>query len=479
MKSDSVNSKDDDSKARSKKSLDEYKKKSAERLRKFREETFPPNYAPFAVQNLELDENGEPIEYDEEFDGEEMPPNIPNFPDMPPPPNMGFSPFPPHPFHQNMHPHFMENLEEHEGEFEDDFDEADMPPPFAPPPFVNFPPPHEMEQFFDGQYDDENFDIAEERKGVNLAGNYEIEKMQEEGGRRADAILVEEQITGKVSKTFGVLASLFMLGLLSAVCALSIYFIYDKTSVKGMETEKVIAAEEGEYLRSRNYWFLPESPANKVVKNFYMSMGDLEFVGNFEDISFRGFVNFKDRRESIYCIKRPNGSYIKLGMGDSARAYLVELNENGQINVYKLLDGNINGRREELEKFEAEKIRALSAYDDDLIVKAFPRDKIMRGESGFSLGEKEMLNGVECEIILLQELDGLNKKYCFSENHASLIALISEFGGKKIEIFFSRFIASDGGYRVPEVRQIFVDGELYAEVAADFIVRNRGAMFPR
>lgn len=473
MKLDSGTDKDDSSKANSRESYEYYKKKSAERLKKFREENFPPNNLPFEDFDEEFEDESE-FEFESEFEEE-------NFPQIPPPhfiPNM---PIPPHqfgaahPFPPPLPPHLMPPLPpEFDGEFDEEFEEDGIFQPFERPPFGA--PPFTSAPF---EINSEFPEFEDERRGENLIRNAEVQRMQHEGGIRADEMHENEQIKGRLSKGLSFLISASVLGVLGIICAFFIMHIYEKNIKKGSETESIIASAESEDLRSRNYWFLSESPAHRVMKNFYMAMGDLEFVGNFEDISFRGFVSFKDKKESIYCIKRPDGTYIKLSMGAGARAYLSEIRESGEVATFKLLDGNINGKREEIVGIEAEKIRALTAYDDDPLTKAFPRNKIMRGDSGFSLGEKEVFYGMQCEVLHYQELNGLKKKYYFSENHTDLLALIIEIDGNKIECIFSNFIASDGGYRVPEKRKIFLNGELYAEVTADFIIRNRGALFPR
>ncbi len=412
-------------------SLDEYKKKSAERLKKFREAS------PFGVPEWEFVEEDSSQEEIEELDY--IPPATP-FYGVPP----QFGPIIP-------------------------------PPPFVPP-FAGPPLPKEDPQYEEIPEETSQKNISVAEKMAAIENDKRVVQMREEGEKLAEKIISSDNSEHFFASVLRFSITVVILMVFLAGGFLLVKYFYDQINKTEEESGVVSPAKS-----STEGWLLSFTKADEIVRKFYSSMGDLEYVGKFRDLSVRGVINREGTgKEEFFCVKKPEATFIKIGVGKASECYLVD-EDSGKTGVYALEDGNVAGSKKELDNSEALRIRMLVDSDDELFRKIFN----VGNPSGRNVGSgiKYLGDGVfdnrNCEILQTSDSRGGVRTYYFDTETSMLAGWVASIGDNTYKCVFGNYISSGKNHKVPESKKVYVNDRLYAEINADFAARNRGVMFPQ
>lgn len=406
---------------------------------------------------------------------------IPPFAGYPPPPNLPFPPPPGMPF----------------------------PPP--PPGWRPFPPPGRIPPYGvpQGQFaipsenesDEENLngdgrrdyiavppvDRFSRGKAPNIkridsskiSKDKTLDKIQFEGERKAAANIGKENVASTFGLFFKILYTVLILGLLIAVCVGIICYYYADMTKSELSAKEEFDEKNLSEMSSARLWKLPKTEANETIRRYYDACGNLDDISNTRDFLMKGSIHIGKDSKTFYCIKKPGyATFLKFGNDKETKSYFInELNGN----VEELFDGTISGRKSKLSGVDALVSRAYMEFDSRLFSKAFVSFEQISPDLPYNLAYEGNVEykGDKCDVLVATESNGVVVKYYFDSKTALLSALEMSLGGRKVEIVYGDYNMGGEMYKLPESAVISLDGKEHARINFDFVVRNKGAMFPR
>lgn len=459
----------------------------------------------------------------------------------PPPPPFG-RPFPPpSDFDDDSQDddEFYEDDFDEEEDYQDDFDDLDSnvpppPPPNFPPNFMGGRPPRGFSHFppnypprpfaggvppmgdfprgaaFDSRgrfinldesadkdfsspenFEDEQDFIDEEgledaepvssidkRDCVALMHDAELDKLRLSGLQTAR---VNRNIESNKQILSAILSLVFFILAIASVVFASFlgykYFKSEQSKAAQEKTDSAVAAEDSE-MKSDDLsgWGLKDSQLNDILGAFYSSIGQIDKIAESVYILQRGYVEIGGKSEEFHCIKKPTGeAYLRLGLGKGERAYLITSFETSSQRLY---NGTLSGRKADLSIEEELPVRALSAFDEVIFLRAFSRVSLA-ARIPLQYDGKAEINSVSCNVISVKEERGNDLLYYFNSQTKLLDRLVVNNGSSTVQIDFSDYSIGDEFYHFPRVREISVNGKPFAKVTVDFVVSNRWMFFPR
>lgn len=267
--------------------------------------------------------------------------------------------------------------------------------------------------------------------------------------------------------------SVVFLGILIGGCFLLIRYYYEKISERGRITEEMLEKSEEQASSGYWQWAVPDNEAGIFLKKFYESLGDINTISNLNDMLLKGEIERNGVKEEFYCLQKNGRSFVKIGLGAKERAYLVGLPGEG---VYLLNEGRTTGEKHKLEENEALLIRALVIFDEPLFMRVFS-DNNETKRPLITYNGKLMFEGAESPVLSVREQD-LQTKYYLDSKTGLIRACILSSPKLEISVSYSKYTSVDN-VQTPEIRTISINGKTVASVTMDFMVRNRGMMFPR
>ena len=409
--------------------------------------------------------------------------------------------------------------------YEDEEEVADFLPPPLPPHFMGFPPPP-VDPYFTRhpvyppftqnaqinrvppvffplpptivtEYEEEEGDVeyieeekivyetlppirreSEPKKGIDsrkLAKNEMLDRLQLEGKETAIRNANRETLTSAFGLFFKILYTVSILTILVTLCIIFISYYFNNLS-EGRSKENISTQSTSD--KNANVWALGESRAGRIVRPFYEACGLMSEIAETKDMLIKGSISRENMaQESFYSIKKKGDSiFFKYGSGIEEKAYYLDVLTG---KVWHLLKGNISGERVELKPKEAALIKALTEFDEQLFVRAFVQRNRNVALSQLSYGGIANFEGVECSVIEVPETNGIKINYYFDVRTDLLKAMTLICESDNIEIIYDNYNLGDSVYKLPEKSIIYVNGKRYASISFDFVVRNRGALFPQ
>lgn len=271
------------------------------------------------------------------------------------------------------------------------------------------------------------------------------------------------------------LLSLIVIIVMIGGCVMIVKSYFNTSSSSDSSSIKTREAPKGDFT-----WRMPFGRARTCLEEFYKSIGISDNYISAEDLLLKGTITINGSSDDVYCIKKrvENLVFIKIGIASGARAYSVSSSVFG-INVNRLLDGGMSGRKKELSADNARIIRVITYFDDLIFARAFSRDyNSVRISDDISYEGEFDVDGIPCQRICLKDVDATEAKYYFDNKTSRLYKASYKNGNQLIEVIYSDYKSVDGDQVRPHARKIFVNSKPYAEIKFDFIVKRDGLIFP-
>ena len=314
------------------------------------------------------------------------------------------------------------------------------------------------------------------RKSIAEMRSKRADELQEIGKRKAISNK-KSNILNWTGVFVRIVFSLIFIAVLSGGCFFLIRYYYEKISERGRITEEMLQKTEEENTPSYySQLTAPESDAGLFLKKFYESLGDLNTISKSSDMLLKGKIESNGKEEEFYCLQKNGRSFVKIGLGANERAYLVGLPNEG---VYLLKEGRTTGDKSALDDKQSLFLRALVMFDEPLFERMFSENGAVKSASlnDVEYDPQGSLNGIPSPSIEVRE-QGLKAKYFFDAKTSLIKKCELSSAEHTISVAYDKYTHIDN-VQAPETRTVYLGGKPVASVTMDFMVRNRGLMFPR